>query len=108
MDSVARQTACEPSVDLTRRLEDLARRGVRLWVDDGRLRCSAPAQSLDDDLRDWLKSERETLLTLLTPNAPLAIDPIRPADAASPRATLAQEALLPLARAHRADGRYNV
>lgn len=95
-----------------RLLEELGQSGIRLWVEDGRLCCSAPADRLDDMLRTRLKAEREALIALLAPcgaaGSPAAAGVTRrPADA--PRAlTFAQEALLPLARSRRAGGVYHV
>jgi acyl carrier protein len=95
-----------------RLLEELGESGIRLWVEDGRLCCSAPADRLDDTLRTRLKAEREALIALLAPSGAAEIPASagvtrRPAGA--PRAlTFAQEALLPLARARRAGGIYHI
>lgn len=100
------------ATDALRLLEELGQSGIRLWVDDGRLCCSAPADRLDDTLRARLKAEREALIALLAPSGVAGIPAAagvtrRPAD--EPRAlTFAQEALLPLARARATDGVYHV
>jgi thioesterase domain-containing protein len=40
-------------------------RGVRFWVEDGRLKADAPPGILDDDLRATLAARREELLSLV-------------------------------------------
>ena len=43
----------------------LRERGVRLSVEDGRLKCDAPPGVLDDELRAQLAARKEELLTLI-------------------------------------------
>ena len=38
-------------MDRTTLISTLRERDVRLWIEDDRLKCSAPAGALDDDLR---------------------------------------------------------
>ena len=46
-------------------LSSLRERDVRLWVEDGRLKCDAPPGVLDDGLRAQLAARKEELLTLI-------------------------------------------
>lgn len=89
-------------------LAHLAERDIRLWIEGDRLRCSAPAGAMSEPLRQALRTEREALIELL--GLPNAVDP--PLARRTPDdpclTTLAQEALLPLARIRRDDGTYNV
>lgn len=112
MNGTAGDSPGKGAKDALRLLEELGQSGIRLWVEGGRLSCSAPADRLDDTLRGRLKAERETLIALLSPSAspaePAEIGLVRrPADAPLPL-TFAQESLLALARSRRMDGIYHV
>src|SRR5271166_733940 len=58
-------------------LADLEQKGIRLWVDDGRLSIRAPKGALTPELRDRLSEHKSEILTLLSrvdhadPSAPL-------------------------------------
>nr|MDJ0825769.1 aminotransferase class III-fold pyridoxal phosphate-dependent enzyme [Rhodobacter sp.] len=71
-------------------LEDLRRRGARVWSDQGELRISAPKGAVDKSLLDAASAQKATLIELLAPanaagampppDAPEAPDLIRLAD----------------------------
>ncbi|TCK31152.1 hypothetical protein EV667_1257 [Ancylobacter aquaticus] len=112
MDAVDAGSSGKGSYDTARFLEELAGRGIRLWVESGRLQCSARPDRLDEAVRARLKAERDALIALLTP-APATVEASEPGlvaiPAEAPRVlTLAQESLLPLARARQAESLYNV
>jgi thioesterase domain-containing protein len=46
-------------------LSRLRERDVRLWVDEGRLKCDAPPGAIDHELRAQLADRKQELLTLL-------------------------------------------
>jgi thioesterase domain-containing protein len=65
-------------------LSTLRERGVRLSVEDGRLKCDAPAGVLDDGLRAELAAHKEELMALLAGaetvlGAPRSLVPLKPA-----------------------------
>lgn len=64
-------------------LATLRQRDVRLWVDDGRLRCSAPASALDAELRAALATRKDEIIAWLRVasalnSGPPAIVPLKP------------------------------
>lgn len=64
-------------------LSSLRGRGVRLWVEDGRLKCDAPPGVLDDRLRAQLAASKSELLTLITEvgttlSSPRSLVPLKP------------------------------
>jgi thioesterase domain-containing protein len=63
-------------------LSKLRERDVRLWVDEDRLKCSAPAGALDDEMRMLLASRKEEVVALLrraeASKGPSTIVPIKP------------------------------
>jgi len=64
-------------------LSTLREQGVRLSVEDGRLKVDAPAGVLDDDLRAELTTHKEELVALLagaetTLSAPRSLVPLKP------------------------------
>jgi thioesterase domain-containing protein len=64
-------------------LATLRERQVRLWADDGQLRCDAPPGALDEDLRAELVARKQELLSLIgkaeaTRSAPRSIVPLKP------------------------------
>ncbi|MBK5911041.1 hypothetical protein CCR85_05995, partial [Rhodothalassium salexigens] len=60
---------------------ELARRGVRLWVEDGRLRFKAPdAEAFPEPLRDRVRAHRTEILALLTRTGTAAPAPVPVAD----------------------------
>ncbi len=70
-------------MDTAALLSKLRERDVRLWVDKGRLKCSAPAGALDDDIRATLASRKEEIITFLRQaealkSSPSTIVPIKP------------------------------
>jgi thioesterase domain-containing protein len=66
-----------------RLLSTLRERGVRLSVEDGRLKCDAPQGILDDGLRAQLAAHKEELLALIggaetALSAPRSLVPLKP------------------------------
>ncbi len=57
-------------------------RDVKLWIEEGRLKCSAPVGALDAELRTTLASQKEDILSFLRraegKNGRAAIVPIKP------------------------------
>ncbi|WP_395541502.1 condensation domain-containing protein [Neotabrizicola sp. sgz301269] len=84
------------TVDL---LNDLAAQGICLTLDGDRISVSGPATALGPAMRERLKAAREDLVILLQDQS---------AAVAPTTLTLAQAALLPLARSFRDDARYHV
>ena len=99
-------TQAETQSETLALLDDLIRAGVKLWTQDGRLFVNVEGSVLTDDLRARIKARREDLIAVLS--APAAPAPQSAAVPDDPVLTLAQEALLPMARAHAADARYHV
>lgn len=65
-------------------LSTLRERGVKLWVDKGSLKCSAPVGALDPELRAKLAERKQEILAFLAQaealkNLPPALVPIKPA-----------------------------
>jgi thioesterase domain-containing protein len=63
-------------------LSKLRERDVRVWVEDGRLKCSAPPGGLDEGLREQLVVRKHELLTLMsvaqtTLDAPRSLVPLK-------------------------------
>jgi thioesterase domain-containing protein len=63
-------------------LSKLRARGVRVWVEDGRLKCDAPPGILDGSLREQLASRKQELLALIsaartTISAPRSLVPLK-------------------------------
>lgn len=112
LNGTAGELAREGAQGALHLLEELGRHGIRLWVEGGRLSCSAPADRLDDTLRQRLKAEREALIALLSPTSapaePVETGLARVRDDAPRPLTFAQQSLLPLARTRCADGLYHV
>jgi thioesterase domain-containing protein len=70
-------------MDTATLLSTLRERDVRLWVDEDRLKCSAPAGALDDEMRILLASRKEEVVALLRraealKSSPSTIVPIKP------------------------------
>jgi thioesterase domain-containing protein len=70
-------------MDTAALLSRLRERDVRLWVDEDRLKCSAPAGALDDETRMLLASRKEEVVALLRQaetlkSNPSTIVPIKP------------------------------
>jgi thioesterase domain-containing protein len=70
-------------MDTAALLSKLRERDVRLWVDEGRLKCSAPAGALDDEMRAMLGSRKEEIVSFLRQaealkSSPSTIVPIKP------------------------------
>lgn len=90
-------------------LSTLRARDVKVWVEEDRLRFSAPAGAIDADMRMTLTQRKEEILSFLTradalKNAPASIVPIKPEGHRPPVFALSGHggdvyALLPLARA---------
>ncbi len=64
-------------------LSSLRERDVRLWVEDGRLKCDAPPGALDQGLRAQLTARKQELMTLIaqaqtTLAAPRSLVPLKP------------------------------
>jgi len=64
-------------------LVSLRRRDVRLWIDQDRLKCSAPADVLDAEMKTALASRKEEILAFLRQvdavrSGPPAIIPLKP------------------------------
>ena len=62
-------------------LAELRTRGIRLWVEDGRLRFDAPAGALDERLRERLRARRTELVEALSGAAVAGESPLEPAPA---------------------------
>ena len=70
-------------MDIVELLSKLRERDVRLWLEEERLRCSAPAGALDAETRATLASRKQEILTFLheaeaLKKGPSAIVPIKP------------------------------
>jgi thioesterase domain-containing protein len=70
-------------------LSSLRERGVRVWLDEGRLKCDAPAGVLDDGLRAELAAHRDDLIELVRQadaelQAPRSLVPLKPSGGAPP------------------------
>jgi thioesterase domain-containing protein len=52
-------------IDTTTLLSTLRQRNVRLWIEDGRVKCNAPVGALDDELRATLVSQKDAVLVHL-------------------------------------------
>lgn len=64
-------------------LSELRERDVRLWIEDGRLKCDAPPGVLEDGLRNELAARKQELLTALAEvdaslREPRSIVPLKP------------------------------
>jgi thioesterase domain-containing protein len=64
-------------------LSSLSQRDVRLWIEEGRLKCSAPVGALSAEMRATLASRKEEILAFLRRAAtinigPRAIVPLKP------------------------------
>lgn len=64
-------------------LSTLRARGVRLWIEDAQLKCSAPIGALDEGLREALASRKHEVMRFLRQaealkNGPRSIVPIKP------------------------------
>jgi thioesterase domain-containing protein len=76
-------------MDITTLFSTLRQRGVQLGVEDGRLKCSAPAGVLDADLRALLASRKDEILSVLRRaealnHASASIVPIKPNGSRTP------------------------
>ncbi|MAE63391.1 MAG: non-ribosomal peptide synthetase [Phycisphaeraceae bacterium] len=93
-------------------LADLRRRDIKVWNDDGRLRFSAPAGRMTDDLRATLGAHKEAVLEFLRTAEATGgetLPPIEPAD--RPDAlplSFAQQRLWFLDQLDPGDPRYNM
>jgi thioesterase domain-containing protein len=95
-------------MDAATLLSILRERDVRLWVEEGRLRCSAPTGALDDKMRMTLANRKEEVLAFVRrmegmKSGPGAIVPIKPAGRRPPIFAVSGHGgdvfcLLPLAR----------
>ncbi|MBO0755434.1 MAG: hypothetical protein J2P54_06205 [Bradyrhizobiaceae bacterium] len=70
-------------MDTATLLSRLRERDVRLWVEEDRLKCSAPAGALDDEMRTMLTSRKEEVIALLRQaetlkSNPSTIVPLKP------------------------------
>jgi thioesterase domain-containing protein len=70
-------------------LSRLRERDVRLWVEDGRLKCDAPPGALDADLRAELAARKEDLLAVVVGaqaalHSPRSLVPLKPTGAFVP------------------------
>lgn len=70
-------------MDTAELLSRLRERDVRLWIEEERLRCSAPAGALDDEMRAALATRKQEILAFLRKaealkKGPPAIVPIKP------------------------------
>jgi thioesterase domain-containing protein len=70
-------------MDTASLLSTLRERDVKLWVEDDRIRCSAPAGALDEETRANLASRKQEILAFLLEadalkSTPAAIVPIKP------------------------------
>lgn len=70
-------------------LSNLRERGVRVWVEDGRLKADAPAGVLDEALRGQLAARKPELLEVLSGTqairtAPQSLVPLKPAGSEPP------------------------
>jgi hypothetical protein len=52
-------------------LEDLTRRGARLWAEDGRVRCRGPKSVVTPEVVEELKEHKAALLRALSDEHPL-------------------------------------
>jgi thioesterase domain-containing protein len=70
-------------MDTATLLSRLRERDVRLWVDEDRLKCSAPTGALDDEMRVMLANRKEEVVAFLRQaevlkSSPSTIVPIKP------------------------------
>ena len=70
-------------MDAAALLSTLRAREVRLWIEDAKLKCSAPVGALDAGLREALASQKQEIMALLRQaealkSGPASIVPIKP------------------------------
>jgi thioesterase domain-containing protein len=70
-------------------LSTLRKRDVRLWVEENRIKCSAPVGALDDEMRATLASRKQEILGFLLAadalkSTPAVIVPIKPGGRRAP------------------------
>jgi thioesterase domain-containing protein len=70
-------------MDTATLLSKLRERDVKLWIEEERLKCSAPVGALDPEMRAMLASRKEEIMAFLRQaearkNGPAAIVPIKP------------------------------
>ena len=76
-------------MDTATLLSKLRERDVKLWIEEGRLKCSAPVGALEPEMRGMLTSRKEEIMAFLRQaearkNGPAAIVPIKPEGRRSP------------------------
>ena len=76
-------------MDTATLLSTLRERDVKLWIEDDRLRCSAPTGALDADLRSALAARKDDILAVLKraaalARAPASLVPIKPNGSRTP------------------------
>jgi SAM-dependent methyltransferase len=89
-------------IDMATLLSILRERDVRLWVEEDRLKCSAPVGALDAELQATLASRKEEVLAFVRQagalkSGPAAIIPIKPEEGITTLlATIFREVPLPV------------
>ena len=73
----------ESTLSTSEFLSNLRERDVRLWVEDGRLKCDAPPGVLEDGLRSELAARKQELLTVIAEvnsslREPRSLVPLKP------------------------------
>ncbi len=58
-------------------IEDLTRRGVKMWAEGGELRCRGPKKTLTPEVLDQLKENKPEILKRLNPPEPEDSTPLR-------------------------------
>ena len=93
-------------------LSELANQDVKLWVEDGRLRCNAPEGILTSDIRTQLSENKQEIIAFLQ-QANLELDdklpPLKPVERNNlPPLSFAQQRLWVLEKLGIANNAYNV
>ena len=64
--TVSHDVSTDPQAEaLTKLLQTLRELNVRLWVEDGKLKCDAPKGTMTSDLTEQIKSHKPALIELL-------------------------------------------
>ncbi|HEY9032467.1 MAG TPA: amino acid adenylation domain-containing protein [Pseudomonadales bacterium] len=66
-------------------ISQLAEHDIRLWLDNGQLRFSAPPGGMSDAVRDEIRAHRQAIINFLDDNQPQLLPPITPVDYTQPQ-----------------------
>lgn len=79
-----------------RLLADLHKQDIRVWVDDGRLRCAGPDLALTPEVIEAIRARKADILAFLNDNVPqpASTEAIAPRNSPNPPLSFAQQRLL--------------